>query len=65
MSVALNAPISDSAESKGDDISRYMKQLGEQARMAAGVLAQASTKIKNQSLHQIAQVIDDQRDRIQ
>ncbi len=65
MSVVLNAPISDSAESKGDDISRYMKQLGEQARMAAGVLAQASTKIKNQSLHQIAQVIDDQRDRIQ
>jgi glutamate-5-semialdehyde dehydrogenase len=65
MSVVLNAPISDSAESKGDDISRYMKQLGEQARMAADLLAQASTKIKNQSLHKIAQVIDDQRDRIQ
>ena len=65
MSVVLNVPISDSAESNGDDISRYMKQLGEQARIAADMLAQASTKAKNQSLHQIAQVIEDQRDRIQ
>jgi glutamate-5-semialdehyde dehydrogenase len=64
MSVVPNAPISDSAESEGYDINLYMKQLGDQARMAADVLAQASTKIKNQSLQQIAEVIDNQRDRI-
>ncbi|MFT7496871.1 MAG: glutamate-5-semialdehyde dehydrogenase, partial [Urechidicola sp.] len=63
MSVVQKSPISDSGESD-DDISQYMKQLGEHARMAADVLAQASTKIKNQSLQQIAQVIDSQRDRI-
>ena len=47
--------------SKFVDISQYMKQLGANARMAAEVLAQASPKIKNLSLHEIAQVIDSQR----
>ena len=69
MSVVQNSPLSQldaahSGESEWNDISQYMKQLGEHARMAADVLAQASPEIKNQSLHQIAQVIDSQRDRI-
>ena len=60
MSVAPNSP-SHPEMSKFVDIIKYMKQLGANARMAAEVLAQASPKIKNLSLHEIAQVIDSQR----
>lgn len=69
MSVVLNSPSSQSdqphsGESERNDISQYMKQLGEHARMAADLLAQASTEIKNEALQQIALVIDSQRDSI-
>lgn len=60
MSVPPNSP-SHPEMSKLVEISQYMKQLGANARMAAEVLAQASPKIKNLSLHEIAQVIDSQR----
>jgi glutamate-5-semialdehyde dehydrogenase len=64
MNVTPNSPISHSESSKCVDVNQYMKQLGAHARMAADELAQASPKIKNQSLHEIAQVIDNQRDTI-
>jgi len=66
MNVLPNSPLTEldtahSVESERNDISQYMQQLGEHARIAADVLAQASPEIKNQSLHHIAQVIDSQR----
>lgn len=64
MSVALNNPVINSETTGSDAISRYMAQLGKNARIAAGLLAQASSEVKNQSLHQIGQVIDSQRIRI-
>jgi glutamate-5-semialdehyde dehydrogenase len=74
MSVALNSPdpqpdeaqseVAHSGSHECDVISQYMKRLGKHARIAAEVLALASPQIKNQSLLQIAQVIDSQRDMI-
>jgi glutamate-5-semialdehyde dehydrogenase len=63
MNIALNSSSHPEA-SECVDVSQYMKQLGANARMAAEVLAQASPKIKNLSLYEIAKVIDSQRDAI-
>jgi glutamate-5-semialdehyde dehydrogenase len=46
------------------DISSYMKTLGKQARSASRQLAAADTAAKNQALHLIAQLLDEQRDRL-
>ncbi|MFT5549041.1 MAG: glutamate-5-semialdehyde dehydrogenase [Candidatus Azotimanducaceae bacterium] len=64
MSITPDNPISHPESSKCVDVNQYMKQLGTNARMAADELAQASPYIKNHSLHEIANVIDNQRDRI-
>ena len=64
MSVALNNSITHAEATDRDGISQYMTQLGQNARIAAGLLAQASSEVKNQSLHHIGQVIDSQRNRI-